>query len=111
VWPSVRFHSGLGEREVAPQVLGRMPKRRGGAARAGRRQRKCDMVTRDLRLEGRTWVGARKGRNVCCTLLCITSIRWWACHGGATEHASEVTSVHREQAQHEGWRHRHASEG
>jgi hypothetical protein len=40
-----------------------------------------------------------------------TSNRWWACHGGAIEQASKVTSVHREQAQHEGWRHRHASEG
>jgi hypothetical protein len=36
---------------------------------------------------------------------------WWACHGGAIEQASKVTNVHREQAQHEGWRHRHASEG
>jgi hypothetical protein len=26
----------------------------------GRRQRKRDMITRDMRLEGRTWVGARK---------------------------------------------------
>jgi hypothetical protein len=40
-----------------------------------------------------------------------TSNRWWACHGRATEHASKVTSVHREQAQHEGCQHKHASEG
>jgi hypothetical protein len=40
-----------------------------------------------------------------------TSNRWWACHGGAIEQASKVTSVQREHAQHEGWRHRHASEG
>jgi hypothetical protein len=40
-----------------------------------------------------------------------SSNRWRACHGGAIEQASKVTGVHREQAQHEGWRHRHASEG
>jgi hypothetical protein len=44
-------------------------------------------------------------------LWCTTSNMWWACHGGAIEQASKVTNAHREQAQHEGWRHRHASEG
>jgi hypothetical protein len=47
------------------------PRHEGGIG--GRRQRKCDMITRDMRLIGYTWVGARKARNVCCTLLCITS--------------------------------------
>jgi hypothetical protein len=77
----------------------------------------CGMATaRSKRLEGRSGTNTMKGESF-SLLKCErfrlgkTSNRWWACHGGAIEHASKVTNVHKEQAQHEGWRHRHALEG
>jgi hypothetical protein len=73
-------------------------------------------TARSKRLEGRSGTDTMKGESFSplkCEKYCLgkTSKRWWACHGVAIEQASKVTNVHREQAQHEGWRHRHASEG
>jgi hypothetical protein len=73
-------------------------------------------TARSKRLEGRSGTDTMKGESFSplkCERYCSgkTSNRWWACHGGAIEQAPKVTNVHREQAQHEGWRHRHASEG
>jgi hypothetical protein len=33
-------------------------------------RRKCDMITRDMRLEGWTWVGAKKKEEVCAAPFC-----------------------------------------